>query len=505
MIVTTRFPRPATRPLAALLAVCLPAIIDCPEAGAQELARSKQKDPNVLFIAVDDLACSLGCYGDLVAKTPHIDRLAATGVCFERAYNQLPLCNPTRASVMTGLRPDEIRVYDLDRHFREEIPDAITLSQQFKHRGWFTARVGKIYHYNVPASIGTDGFDDPPSWQQTVNPKGRDKAEEHLIFNAEPHRKISAALSWLAADGADEEQTDGMIATEAIKLMRKHKDEPFFIAAGFFRPHTPYVAPKKYFEMYPLEEMRLPYAPDGDRDDIPTAAFAHNCPVPHYGLDELTCRKATQAYYACVSFVDAQVGRLLAALKKLGLEDNTIVVFWSDHGYHLGEHNGIWQKRTLFEQSARSPLIIRAPRAKGNGTPSRRIVEFIDIYPTVIDLAGLKVPSHLAGRSLRPLLDDPLAEWNGHAVTQILRPADDRLATPVMGCSIRTARWRYTEWAEGQSGVELYDHAGDPMEFHNLAIKPDAEAKAVIERLRPLLRTKASGKVPTTPFNPPRL
>ena len=466
--------------------------------------------PNVLFIAIDDLAPALRCYGNLIAKTPHIDRLAASGVRFDRAYNQLPLCNPTRASVMTGLRPDTIKVYDLDRHFRDEVPKAVTLSQTFMRNGWWAGRVGKIYHYNVPASIGTDGFDDPPSWKQTVNPKGRDKTDEHLIFNAEPHRKISGALSWLAAEGTDEEQTDGMIATEAIKLMavKRNDKEPFFLGVGFFRPHTPYVAPKKYFAMYPLKDMRLPYAPKGDRDDIPTAAFAHNNPVPHYSLDALTCRKALQAYYATLSFVDAQVGRLMAALERLDLADNTIVVLWSDHGYHLGEHNGIWQKRTLFEQAARTPLIIRAPNAKGNGTACTRIVEFVDIYPTLTDLAGLKNPKGpiaLEGRSLKPLLKNPLAEWNGTAITQVLRPADKRLPKPVIGRSIRTARWRYTDWAEGKSGVELYDHAADPMEFNNLALKPDPEAKAVMQRLRKLLEQKASGKVPTTPFNPKRL
>ncbi len=466
---------------------------------------SEVNRPNVLFIAVDDLAPSLHCYGDLVARTPHIDKLAASGVRFDRAYNQLPLCNPTRASVMTGMRPDTIKVYDLDRHFREEVPDAVTLSQLFMRNGWWAGRVGKIYHYNVPASIGTNGFDDPPSWQQTVNPKGRDKKDEALIFNAEPHRKISAALSWLAAEGTDEEQTDGMITTEAIKLMAAKKKEPFFLGVGFFRPHTPYVAPKKYFEMYPLKDMRLPYAPKDDRDDIPTAAFAHNCPVPHYGLAELTLRKALQAYYATISFVDAQVGRLMTALDDLNLTKNTIVVLWSDHGYHLGEHNGIWQKRTLFEQSARSPLIIRAPGMKGNGTATTRIVEFVDIYPTLTDLAGLKNPQGLEGRSLKALLQDPLAEWNGTAITQILRPADERLPTPVMGRSIRTSRWRYSDWAEGEAGVELYDHASDPMEFSNLALQPDAEAKAVMKRLRKLLGQKASGKVPTTPFNPKRL
>ena len=359
------------------------------------------------FIAADDLSCALGCYGDPVAKTPHLDRLAASGVCFLKAYNQLPLCNPTRASVMTGLRPDTIKVYDLDRHFRDEVPGAVTVSQQFMKNGWWAGRVGKIYHYNVPASIGTDGFDDPPSWQKTVNPKGRDKTDEALIFNAEPHRKISAALSWLAADGEDEEQTDGMIATEAIKLMEQKKNEPFFIAAGFFRPHTPYAAPKKYFDLYPLEDMRLPYAPKDDRKDIPTAAFAHNCPVPHYNLDELTCRKAMQAYYACVSFIDAQVGRMLDALERLDLAKNTIVVFWSDHGYHLGEHNGIWQKRTLFEQGARAPLIIKAPGAKGNGQACRRIVEFVDVYPTLTALADIPTPSSRRRTLARPSVEKP--------------------------------------------------------------------------------------------------
>ncbi len=463
-----------------------------------------RRAPNVLLIAVDDLACTLGCYGDLIAQTPNIDRLAQRGVCFQRAYNQLPLCNPTRASVMTGLRPDQIKVYDLDRHFRDEVPDVVTLSQAFQNAGHFAARVGKIYHYNVPASIGTDGFDDRPSWNRTVNPQGRDKADEQLVFNAEPHRKISGALSWLAADGVDEEQTDGMIATEAIKIMAEKKDEPFFLGVGFFRPHTPYVAPKKYFDLYPVESLRLPFAPQEDRDDIPQAAFAHNCPVPNYDLDEKLLLQATQSYYACVSFVDAQVGRLLDSLDELELADNTIVVLWSDHGYHLGEHNGVWQKRTLFEQSARAPLIIKTPGQKGRGV-CRRIVEFVDIYPTLADVAEIDFPKNLPGRSLRPLLEEPLAPWDGLAVTQILRPADKRLEKPVMGCSLRTERYRFTEWADGREGVELYDHHADPNEFNNLAINPDSKAIQVMNRLRPLLRSRASGAIPTTPFNPRRL
>jgi len=465
---------------------------------------SKRK-PNVLFISVDDLSCALGCYGDLIAKTPNIDRLAASGVRFDRAYNQLPLCNPTRASLMTGLRPDRIKVYDLDRHFRDEVPDVVTLPQAFQQAGYFTARVGKIYHYNVPAAIGTDGADDPISWHRVVNPKGRDTVDEDRIYNAQPNRKISASLSWLADDGEDGDQTDGMIATAAIRLLEEKRDKPFFLGVGFFRPHTPYVAPKKYFDLYPVAQLRLPYAPEGDRDDVPIAAFAHNCPVPHYNLDEATLLQATQAYYACVSFVDAQIGRLLESLERLEIADNTIVVLWSDHGYHLGDHGGIWQKRTLFEQAARAPLIIRAPGRVGNGSDCRKIVEFVDIYPTLTHLADIETPADLDGSDLTPLLDNPIADWDGYAVTQVLRPADDRLNQPVMGRSIRTERYRYTEWGEGTYGVELYDHHTDPSEFHNLAIEPDERSVAVIERLRPMLHAKASGVVPTTAFNPARL
>jgi len=479
-----------------------------PSAGAVASRGEESERPlNVLFIAADDLACRLGSYGDPVAKTPHLDRLASSGVLFERAYHQIPLCNPARASLMTGLRPDEIKVYDLDRHFRDELPEVVTLPQRFREAGWFCARVGKIYHYNVPAGIGTDGLDDPPSWDVVFNPKGRDTEEEELIFNAEPHRPISAALSWLAAEGEDAEQTDGMIAREAVRLLEEKRDEPFFLAVGFFRPHTPFVAPKAYFDLYSRDEMRLPYAPPGDRDDIPVAAFAHNNPVPHYGLDEDVLLDAMHAYYACLSFVDAQVGLLLDALDDLGLANDTLVVFWSDHGFHLGEHDGVWQKRTLFEESARAPLIVRLPGAAGNGTPCRRIVEFVDLYPTLVEAAGIGSPEgdELAGRSLLPLLADPLAPWEGGAVTQVLRPADDRLAEPVMGRSLRTERWRYTEWDEGRAGRELYDHWADPGEFRNLALDPRPEDLAVIEALHPLLEAKARGTAPESPFNPARL
>ena len=466
--------------------------------------------PHVLMIAVDDLNCSLGCYGDPVARTPHIDRLAASGTSFLNAYCQLPLCNPTRASLMTGLRPDTIAVYDLDRHFRESRPNAVTIPQALRKVGYRTARVGKIFHYNVPAGIGTNGLDDAPSWDIRINPAGRDTREEDRVTNAEPHRKISAALSWLQADGTAEEQTDGLIATRAIELLREQQrdrpTQPLFLAVGFFRPHTPYIAPRSYFERIPLDSIRLPFSPTGDRDDIPTAAFAHNNPVPNYGLAGPVLRQATQAYHASVAMVDDQVGRLLSELESLGLREHTIVVLWSDHGYHLGEHGGIWQKRTLFEQSARAPLLIDAPGYQPGTT--RRIVEFVDVFPTIADLTSAPVPAELAGRSLVPLLEDPARSWEGVAVTQVLRPADDRLDAPVMGRSVRTSRWRYTEWNGGEAGRELYDHAADPQEFENLLSGAKSRPKPITEvvgRLRKELDTRAQPQPPETGFNPARL
>ena len=461
--------------------------------------------PNVLFIAVDDLGRQLGCYGDVAADTPHIDRLAAEGVCFLNAYNQLPLCNPTRASVMTGLRPDRIGVYDLDRHFREAVPELVTLPQVFRNAGRRAERIGKIYHYNVPAGIGTDGLDDPPSWDAVFNPVGRDKTDEADVVNAEPHRKISAALSWLEAEGTAEEQTDGLSATRAIERLEAFAADgtPFFLAVGFFRPHTPYIAPAAFFDRHPLVAQRLPFAPAGDRDDIPKTAFAHNNPVPNYGLDEPTLRKATQAYYACVSMVDAQVGRMLATLDATGLAESTTVVLWSDHGYHLGQHNGVWQKRTLFEESASAPLVIRSPCYAGG--PCRRVVEFVDIYPTVCELAGLTPPGGLDGRSLVPLLRDPRAEWNGVAVTQVVRPPDDRFDRLVMGRSVRTQRYRYTEWDGGDLGRELYDHHADPGEFANLAADSSAADAALMSALRNHFDGRAVERVPDVPVNPARL
>jgi iduronate 2-sulfatase len=435
--------------------------------------------PNVLFISIDDLNNDLGTYGHPLVKSPHIDRLAKMGTRFDRAYCQFPLCNPARASLMTGLRPDTTRVFDLAGHFRTTLPDVVTLPQLFKNNGYYVARVGKIYHYHVPNDIGQDGLDDPPSWHHRVNPSGRDKTDEHLITRLSRPTPGGVSFSYLRADGTDEEQTDGMVATETIKLLEANKDRPFFIAAGFYRPHLPFIAPKKYFDLYPIEKVPAPRGPFDYAKALPRAALASTNPWPWWGVNEQQLREGIQAYWAAVSFVDAQVGRLLDALDRLGLAKNTIIVLFGDHGFHLGDH-GLLRKRSLFEYSARAPLIIAAPGMKARGGASPRTVEFLDIYPTLADLAGLRPPGNLEGRSLRRLLENPDATWERPAFTQTTW-----LGYP--GHSVRTERYRYIEWDNGREGAQLYDYATDPGEKNNLIHDPGhvqvaAELKALVRK-----------------------
>jgi uncharacterized sulfatase len=283
-------------------------------------------------------------------------------------------------------------------------------------------------------------------------------------------------------DGKDEEHTDGKVATEAIRLLNAHKDKPFFLAVGFYKPHTPYVAPKKYWDPYPMEKITLPPIASDFQMNALEPALASTKPWPYMGVTPDQARECKQAYYAAISFVDAQIGRVLDELDRLKLRDNTIVIFWSDHGYHLGEH-GLWMKQSCYEESARVPMIIAAPGQKAAGKPSARTVELLDMYPTLADLAGLTPPTNLEGASLRPLLDNPAAPWTRTAFTQVQRGG-------MPGHSVRTERWRYTEWGGGEKGAELYDHEADPQELHNLATDPKhaatvAEMKALVKKIHP--------------------
>lgn len=467
---------------------------------------------NVLHIISDDLCARLGCYGDPMVKSPNIDRLAARGVRFDRAYCQFPLCNPSRASFMTGLRPDTTKAYENRTHFRDTVPDAVTLPQSFLKAGYRVARVGKLYHYGVPTQIGTDGLDDPRSWEKVVNPKGRDVDEftmidrislapgatQTTVVKATALNELGGRLSWLAQGGTDEEQTDGQGATAAIALLKEwaKSAKPFYLAVGFYRPHTPYVAPKPWFALYPVSQIKLPAIPVDLAGLFPAPALSLQKKEELAMNDDLR-RQAIQAYSAATSFMDAQVGKLLDTLDRLQLAGRTVVVFHSDHGYHLGEKN-LWQKMSIFEESARVPLIIAVPGNRANGQTCRKPVEIVSLHKTLTDVCGIAAGPRTEGHSLRPLVENPQAQWDHAAFSQVTRganvattltPAQKKKAAakrPIMGRSIRTGRWRYTEWDEGRAGVELYDHDHDPGEYRNLAAEP--KHAAIVAELRTRLR-----------------
>lgn len=467
---------------------------------------------NVLFLIADDLNNYLGCYGDPRVKTPHIDKLAARGVRFDRAYCTFPLCGPSRNSFLTGLYPNSTGILANAQIFRQTIPAQLSMPQAFRQQGYFAGRIGKLYHYNVPNSIGTDGHDDPASWELELNPAGVDRLEEHPeIFSLTPGQ-FGGTLSWHASPKGDAEHTDGRIADGAewvLERCAKRKDQPFFLAVGFFRPHTPYVAPKSpYFDLYPEAQMPVVQGVQEDQADLPPAALGSYKKEQDKLTDDLR-RQALQAYYASISFMDAQVGRVLEALDRLGLAENTVVVFTSDHGYHMGEH-GLWQKQSLFEGSSRVPLIVAAPKVAQKGAVAGAPVSHLDLFPTLAELAGVKAPANLQGQSLVPMLKDTAVKGRGWALTQVVRggnikrfgasPASGDAGKRFFGYSLRTPRWRYTEWDEGKQGRELYDHDADPKELTNLAENPTyaAAVKELAEQLHAAVKTTfpANGVTP---------
>jgi iduronate 2-sulfatase len=454
---------------------------------APEVASRPVKPRNVLFVVADDLNCRIGCYGDATTKTPNIDRLARRGVVFEKAYCQFPLCSPSRSSFLTGKRPDTTRITrnpgaartkdsrEPTPHFREFIPETVTLPQFFKSRGFHTARIGKLYHYGVPAQIGTNGLDDDASWDERINTRGRDKWDEDQIFSLQPGQ-YGGTVSWLAAEGTDSEQTDALAATSAVEYLERHRRHPFFLAVGFYRPHTPYVAPKSYFAMYPSEKVALPLLGPEDQSRNPAPAFGSAKPDQDKMSDDQR-RQAIQAYQASITFMDAQLGRLLDALDRLGLADETVVTFTSDHGYHLHDH-GLWQKMSLFEDSTRVPLIVSAPGMPANCQSTPALAELVDLYPTLVDLFGYEVPADLEGHSQKPVLEGRSSGVKQAAFTQVTRGKFD-------GHSVRTERYRYTLWGDGTPSEQLHDLQADPDETTNLAGKP--ELAAVVKTHRALV------------------
>jgi len=452
---------------------------------------AKAKQPNVLFITVDDMNTDLGSYGHPLVTSPNIDKLAKKGVLFTHAYSQSPGCTQSRSSFMTGLYPDQTGVIAhashtrLTAHFRDTIPNVTTLPQMFKQQGYFSGRIGKIYHQGVPNQIGTDGADDYDSWHQKVNPIGIDKTVEDKIKAYNPralkNQSFGGVLSFLSVESDDEEHTDGKVATSAIAMLADNHPnktgKPFFIGVGFYRPHTPFVAPKKYFDLYPLEKIRPYVMPKNDRFDIPKIALHDRDHQENLTIEQR--KKIIQGYYAAISYVDAQIGRVLDSLKALDLEDNTIVVFLSDHGYELGQHN-LWQKGSLFEGSNHTPMIIYSPNAEGNNQAINQPTELIDIYPTLASLTSLTPPDYLQGKDLTPSLNNPEVQTRSIAYSNVLsrvKGKENQFAyKKIRGHSIRTSRYRYTEWGDGLYGAELYDHQNDPNELKNLADKVPLES-----------------------------
>lgn len=451
----------------------------------------RAKKMNVLFIAVDDLKPALACAGDPLARTPNIDKLAARGTTFTRAYCQQAVCSPSRSSLLTGRRPDSTRVYDLVTHFRKALPDVVTLPQHFKNNGYYAHGVGKIYH---------PGYNDEPSWSVPwEGTKARAYGPNGQKVLAEVKAKAKAAgqdltkargLPAEAPEVADDYLNDGWTANRAIEILkaRTGKPEPFFLAVGFAKPHLPFVAPKKYWDLY--DPARLPVAESAD----PPQAAPKFAPqfggelrayheIPKSGpVPKQTARHLVHGYYAAVSYMDAQVGRVLDALKEQGLADNTVVILWGDHGWHLGDH-GMWCKHTNYERATRAALLMSLPGQKTAGQTSDALVEFVDIYPTLAEVCQLPKPVGVEGYSFARLLDDPKQPWKAAAFSQY--PRGGKETGPLMGYALRTDRYRYVEWRKRDSGEvvarELYDHQHDPEEDRNVA--GDAANQAVVEKL----------------------
>lgn len=466
--------------------------------------------PNVLFICVDDLKPLLGCYGDKQIKSPNIDRLAARGLLFEMAYCNQAVCAPSRNALLTGSRSTTLGIYDLGTNFRQAVPEAVTLPQYFKQNGYRTEGVGKIFH------VGHGNHEDPASWSVPhysaksiayVLPKSRANqglTREEALFANQNADKLPRGAAVEAADVPDNAYPDGKIADEVIRRLQSAKakpTEPFFLAAGFLKPHLPFCAPKRYWDLYDRASFQLPVVrtpPEGAPKYAPTTwgELRQYSDIPETGpLTDDQARTMIHGYHAAVSYVDAQIGRVLDELDRLGLATNTIIVLWGDHGWHLGDH-GMWSKHSNYEQATRIPLVIIAPGVTKPATRTKALVESVDLYPTLCELANLpqpKLPQTLDGQSLVSLLKRPARE-NKEAVFQVF-PRNRRGDGEILGRVVRTERYRLVEWkkpgaAPNTADLELYDYQTDPLETKNLA----GEQPKVVAKLRAILASQPEGK-----------
>lgn len=458
--------------------------------------------PNILFLAVDDLRPEFGAYGADYIKSPNLDRIAKAGITFNRAYCQQAVCSPTRSSLMTGTRPDTTKVWDLETHFRTALPDVVTLGQHFKDNGYFVQGMGKIYHGN---------FDDAPTWSVPwQSPKAPGYGlPENLALNKpaisadpnaannkkdgkrkkQPTPKNSRGPAWEGADVPDNTFQDGKVAELAVATLKEisKKPDPFFLAVGFAKPHLPFVAPKKYYDLYDPSKIQLATnkfrshdAPDYAIQSGGELRSYHG--IPEGSIPDDLARQLKHGYFAAISYMDAQLGKVLDELERSGLAKNTIIILWGDHGWKLGEHDA-WCKHSNCENDTNVALLLSVPGMKHAGSRTNGIVEFVDIYPTLAELAGLALPTHLEGTSFKPLLEQPNQSWKQAAFSQYPRSKGGK---PIMGYSMRTDRYRFTAWVDRNDStkvdsVELYDHQSDPQENQNLAQQPDK--KTLVDQL----------------------
>lgn len=466
--------------------------------------------PNVLFICVDDLKPVLGCYGDTTIKSPNIDRLAARGMRFDRAYCNQAVCAPSRNALLTGSRSTTLGIYDLGTNFRASVPEAVTLPQLFKQNGYRTEAIGKIFH------VGHGNREDPASWSVPhyqaksiayVLPEssaGKGLTREEALFSNQSAAGLQKGAAYESADVADDAYPDGKIATEAINRLQNAKSktgEPFFLALGFVKPHLPFCAPKKYWDLYERKSFVLPEhrtPPEGAPNYAPTTwgELRQYSDMPDAGpVTDEQARTLIHGYYAAISYMDAQVGRVIAELDRLKLADNTVIVLWGDHGWHLGDH-GMWCKHSNYEQAARIPLLVVAPGVTKPKTQSAALVESVDIYPTLSELAGLSatnLPQPLDGRSFVPTLRNP-ATPTKEAIFHAY-PRSPRGKGEIIGRGVRTARYRLVEWKKPDAPtdtaeLEIYDYEADPLETKNLA----ATQPEVVAKLRAILAAQPEAK-----------
>lgn len=437
--------------------------------------------PNVLLIMADDLRDFGGAYTRDVVKMPNLDRLRARGTTFERAFVQYPVCNPSRASMMTGLRAEQTGIVDNSAHLREKLPDIVTMPQLFKDAGWQSHAFGKLYHLGAGKDLEKKPIwaDEGRSWHSAQDFKAT-KLGSKMLVGRNVTGGALAWCAWGAADGSDDDQPDGQIASATVAMIEKLGDKPWFIGCGFMKPHDPFIAPNKYFDLYPADTL-IHWRDPADLSPAPAQAIGFGAYATEFAkFSDQEWSELFRAYCAATTFMDAQLGRVLDALDENKLWDNTIVIFVGDHGYHTGER-GWFNKNTLFERSCRAPLVVAAPGMKG-GQVTRSLVEFVDLYPTVAEHCGLKIPHASPGKSLKPILIDPSVSIKDAAFTLVTRSKHH-------GRSVRTGRWRFTQWSDGDA--ELYDHDKDPEENFNVAKSNPSVVAELQARLNELPPYKA--------------